>query len=223
MGGDYQWDFANVFAHWRLLGLGLGNTLRLAAICLGIGLFLGLFVGAGRYSRNPWFYWPATVFVEVFRNTPALVQIMWFFFALPILVPVDIDAFTAATLGLSLNTTAFAAEIYRGGIQSISPGQWEAARALGMGYPQQMRRIILPQAIKRMIPAFTNRGVELVKMTSLASVIAFGELIHQAKTMSTVYFNPIESYTVVAFMFFFLIYPGTLFLQYLERRLSIND
>ncbi len=223
MGGEYQWDFANVFAHWRLLWIGLANTARLAVLCLCSGLFLGLFVGAGRYSRNPLLYWPATVFVEVFRNTPALVQIMWFFFAFPILVPANIDAFAAAALGLSLNTAAFSAEIYRGGIQSISPGQWEAARALGMTYVQQMRRIVLPQAVKRMIPAFTNRGVELVKMTSLASVIAFAELMHQAKTMSTVYFNPIESYTVVAFIFFFLIYPGTLFVHYLERRLRRND
>ena len=86
--------------------------------------------------------------------------------------------------------------------QSISPGQWEAGKAIGMTYVQQMRRVILPQAIKRMIPAFTNRGVELTKMTSLASVIAYAELIHQAKTISTMNFNPIETSTIVAIIYF---------------------
>ena len=214
----HKWDFANVFSNWELLLVGLGNTFKLAVICLVVGLSLGLFVGAARYSRKRIFNWPATAFVELFRNTPVLIQIMWFFFALPILLPIDIDAFSAAVLGLAMNTVAFSSEIFRGGIQSIAPGQWEAGKALGMTFTQQMRRIILPQAIRRMIPAFTNRGVELVKMTSLASVIAFAELIHQAKTISTIHFNPIETYTVVAMIFFAVIYPFTLLVYRLERR-----
>ncbi|CAB1079206.1 ABC transporter, permease protein (cluster 3, basic aa/glutamine/opines) [Olavius algarvensis Delta 1 endosymbiont] len=219
MGGNaYNWDFISALLNWRLLSIGLVNTIKLAAVCLVCGLFLGLFVGAARYSKKWVFNWPATVFVEVFRNTPALVQIMWFFFALPILLPFDIDSFTAAFLGLMLNTVAFSAEIFRGGIQSIAPGQWEAGKAIGMTYVQQMRRVILPQAIKRMIPAFTNRGVELTKMTSLASVIAYAELIHQAKTISTMNFNPIETYTIVAVVYFFLIFPITLLVRRFEKK-----
>lgn len=220
---EHAWDFATVFESRRLLLIGLGNTLRLGLLCLAIGLAAGAFVGAARHARNPWLNWPATAFVEVFRNTPALVQIMWFYFAFPILVPFDIDPFAAATLGLSLNTTAFCAEIYRGGIQSLHRGQWEAARALGMTYGQQMRRVVLPQAVKRMIPAFMNRAVELMKMTSLASVIAFGELMHQAKAISTYNFNPIETYTVVALIFFALIYPLALAVQQVERRLRRSE
>jgi polar amino acid transport system permease protein len=219
---DHNWDFATVFQSRELLLLGLGNTVMLGLLCLAIGLTAGLVVGAGRYSRNPLFNWPATAFVELFRNTPALVQIMWFFFAFPIISPFDIDAFTAATLGLSLNTTAFCAEIYRGGIQSIHRGQWEAGKALGMSYAQQMRRVILPQAITRMVPAFMNRAVELMKMTSLASVIAFGELMHQAKTIATFNYNPIETYTVVALIFFALIYPVALIVHRVEHRLRRN-
>jgi polar amino acid transport system permease protein len=132
--------------------------------------------------------------------------------------PFEINAFTAAALGLSLNTTAFCSEIYRAGIQSIDKGQWEAAKALGMDYSRQMRRIILPQAIRRMVPAFMNRAVELMKMTSLASVIAYGELMHQAKTISTIEFNPIEMYTAVALIFFALIYPVAVLVQRLESR-----
>jgi polar amino acid transport system permease protein len=181
-------------------------------------MFFGFFVGLGRYSRSGWVNFPAGVFVEVFRNTPALIQIMWFYFAFPIISPFDIDAFAAAALGLGLNTTAFCAEIFRGGIQSIHRGQWEAGKALGMTYREQVWRIILPQAVVRMIPAFMNRVVELMKMTSLASVIAFGELMHQAKAISTYHFNPIESYTVVALLFFILISPFAFLVYRLENR-----
>jgi polar amino acid transport system permease protein len=215
---DYVWDFSAVVSYWPLLLTGLKNTVILAATCLFIGLFFGLFVGAARYSSKRIFNWPATVFVEVFRNTPVLVQIMWFFFAFPIISPFDINAFTAAALGLTLNTIAFSSEIYRAGIQSIHKGQWEAAKALGMTYTQQMGRIILPQAIRRMLPAFMNRAVELVKMTSLASVIAYGELMHQAKTISTTEFNPIEMYTSVALIFFCLIFPLTLLVHRFELK-----
>ncbi|TNE34360.1 MAG: amino acid ABC transporter permease [Alphaproteobacteria bacterium] len=215
---DYNWDFASILHNKHLLLVGLQHTLYLAAVCLVLGLSFGAIVGIGRYSRNPLFYWPATVFVEIFRNTPVLVQIMWFFFAFPIISPFEIDAFTAATLGLTLNTTAFSAEIYRAGIQSISRGQWEAGKALGMSYSQQMRRIILPQSIRRMIPAFMNRAIELMKMTSLASVIAYGELMYQAKIISTIEFNPIEMYTTVALIFFAIIFPITILVQQYERK-----
>ncbi len=220
---EHTWDFSSILASRDLLLVGLGNTIRLGVLCLVVGLTAGLFVGAARYSRNRLINWPATAFIEVFRNTPALVQIMWFFFAFPIISPFQIDAFTAATLGLSLNTTAFCAEVYRGGIQSIHKGQWEAAKAIGMSYSQQMRRIILPQAIARMIPAFMNRAVELMKMTSLASVIAFGELMHQAKAISTYNFNPIETYTVVALIFFIMIYPMAMVVQRVELHLRRSD
>jgi His/Glu/Gln/Arg/opine family amino acid ABC transporter permease subunit len=106
--------------------------LRIFAICLVLGLSLGLLVGLGRYSRNRWIHIPATIFVEFFRNTPVLVQILWFYFALPILLPFQISPLAAASLGISLNSAAFSAEIYRGGIQSIETGQWDGARALGM-------------------------------------------------------------------------------------------
>ena len=116
-----QWDFASVFANTDALLVGAVGTLRIFAICLVLGLSLGLVVGLGRYARAPWFHWPATAFVEFFRNTPVLVQILWFYFALPILLPFEISPLAAAALGISLNSAAFSAEIYRGGIQSIEP------------------------------------------------------------------------------------------------------
>ncbi|MGR3290034.1 MAG: amino acid ABC transporter permease [Paracoccaceae bacterium] len=213
---DYNWDFASVLANKALLFAGLKNTLILGSTTLSIGLFLGLFIGAARFSGKPLLYWPSTAFVEVFRNTPVLVQIMWFFFALPIIMPIDINAFTAASLGLTLNTAAFSSEIYRAGLQSIDKGQWEAGKALGMTYAQQMRRVILPQSIRRMLPAFMNRAIELFKMTSLASVVAFGELMYQAKIVSTIQFNPIEMYTSVALIFFAVLFPMTILVRRYE-------
>ncbi len=216
----YQFDFSAVIGNWKLLLIGLQNSIILGATCLVLGLSLGLIVGGMRYMRAPIVNWPATAFVEVFRNTPVLVQIMWFFFAFPIISPVEINAFTAASLGLTLNTAAFSAEIFRAGIRSVEKGQWEAGKAIGMTYIQQLRRIVLPQAIRRMLPAFMNRAVELMKMTSLASVIAYGELMHKAKQISTLEFNPIEMYTVVALIFFALIFPLALFVQRFELKLK---
>ena len=219
----YRWDFGSVFGNWQILAQGLIGTFELAVASLAAGLALGLLVGAARYSRTRLLQWPATAYVEVFRNTPVLVQIMWFFFAFPILAPFQVSAYTAAALALSLNTSAFAAEIFRAGIQSIARGQWDAARALGMSYPQQLRRIILPQAVKRMLPAFTNRGLELLKMTSLASAIAFPELLYAARTISTAHFNPIEAYTTVALIYFVIAWPLTQLVYAVERALRQQE
>jgi polar amino acid transport system permease protein len=219
---DYNWDFSSILLYKQLFWIGLQNTVILGSVCLVLGLFFGLFVGAARFSGKLWLYYPATVFVEVFRNTPVLVQIMWFFFAFPIIAPFRIDAFTAASLGLTLNTIAFSSEIYRAGLQSIAKGQWEAGKALGMSYSEQMRRVILPQSIRRMLPAFMNRAVELFKMTSLASVIAYGELVYQAKVISTIEFNPIEAYTTVALVFFAVLFPMTIIVRRFETNNSVG-
>jgi len=218
-----KWDFVSVFANTDALLAGLLGTLRLFAICLVLGLSLGLVVGLGRYARTRWLYWPASAFVEFFRNTPVLVQILWFYFALPILLPFEIGPLMAAALGISLNSAAFSAEIYRGGIQSIDRGQWDGARALGMGFIQAMRRIILPQAIKRMMPALTNRAIEIFKMSTLASAVAYVELLQQGKLIASLNYNPIEAYTTVAVIFFLLLWPLVQFTYVLERRLKRDE
>jgi polar amino acid transport system permease protein len=218
-----QWDFASVIGNTGALWVGLVGTLRIFAICLVLGLSLGLLVGLGRYAHTRWLYWPATVFVEFFRNTPVLVQILWFYFAMPILLPFEINPLTAAALGISLNSAAFSAEIYRGGIQSIERGQWDGARALGMSFAQAMRRIILPQAIKRMVPALTNRAIEIFKMSTLASAVAYVELLQQAKLIASLNYNPIEAYTTVAVIFFILLWPLVQLTYLVERRLKRDE
>ena len=168
----YQPDFTDILLNVDLLARGAWITIALWAIAFTFGLAVGLGLGLVRSSGNRWLSLPAAAYVEVFRNTPVLVQLVWFYYAFPVLTGWQMSGFTAAALGLALNTSAYCAEIYRGGIASIARGQWEAGRALGMGWSRLMRRIILPQAIRRMVPAFTNRGIELGKMTAIASVIA---------------------------------------------------
>ena len=218
-----RWDFASIFENTDALLVGAAGTLRIFAICLVLGLSLGLVIGLGRYARTRWLYIPATMFVEVFRNTPVLVQILWFYFALPILLPFEMSPLAAASLGISLNSAAFSAEIYSGGIQSIETGQWDGARALGMRWGQAMRRIILPQALKRMLPALTNRAIEIFKMSTLASAVAYVELLQQGKLIASLNYNPIEAYTAVAVIFFVFLWPLVQFSYFLERRLRRDE
>ena len=220
---NHRWNFDAVWANPEALLAGAAGTLRIFAICLVLGLTLGLLVGLGRVSRRQWIYLPASAFVEFFRNTPVLVQILWFYFALPMLLPFEISPLTAAALGISLNSAAFSGEIFRGGIQSLERGQWEGAQALGMTPGQAMRRVILPQAIKRMLPALTNRAIEIFKMSTLASAVAYVELLQQGKLIASINFNPIEAYTVIALLFFVFLYPLVQATYLLERRLREGD
>ena len=219
----YRWNFAPLLENADVLWAGALGTLRLFAICVVLGLGAGLVVALGRIARSRWIHAPATAFVEFFRNTPVLVQILWFYYALPILLPFEVSPLTAAALGISLNSAAFSAEIYRGGIESIDRGQAEAARALGMTAAQAMRRIVLPQALRRMLPALTNRGIEIFKMTTLASAVAYVELLQQGKLLASLNFNPIETYTVIAVVFFLCLLPLVQATYALERRLGRSD
>lgn len=220
---SYRWNFAPLLENTDVLLMGAVGTLRLFVLCMVCGMGLGLVVGLGRYARSRWAYVPASAFVEFFRNTPVLVQILWFYYALPLLLPFDIGPMTAAALGISLNSAAFSAEIYRGGIQSIERGQWEGARSLGMTHAQALRRIVLPQALRRMLPAFTNRGIEIFKMTTLASAVAYVELLQQGKLLASLNFNPIETYSVIAVVFFLCLFPLVQSTYALERRLKRSD
>lgn len=220
---QHTWDFATIAANWQVLWVGIKGTVFIFLVTVTLGLGGGLVVGICRYVRNRAVRWPASTFIEVFRNTPVLVQIIWFYYAFPILTGIDVNPFLAAVLGISLNTMAFSAEIYRAGIQSVEPGQWEAGKAIGMSYAQTLRRIILPVAVKRVLPALTNRGIEVFKMSTLASVVAYVETLNQAKLIADLNFNPIEAYTTVALIFFVILYPVVQGTYVLERMLRRSD
>src|SRR5690349_23143757 len=161
---EYTWDFKVVAGSLPVLLRGLVVTVELWMLALVMGFVLGLMISLARVSGRSWLNAPAIAYVEVFRNTPVLVQLIWFYYAFPIVLGQQLTPFVAAVLGLTLNTSAYCAEIFRGGIVSIARGQWEGAKALGMTRARTMRRIVLPQVLKRMLPAFTNRAIELAKV-----------------------------------------------------------
>lgn len=220
---QHNWDFVTIIQNWPVLWVGIKGTVFIFLVTVILGLAGGLVVGIARYAQSKLFRWPASAFIEIFRNTPVLVQIIWFYYAFPILTGIEVNPFLAAVLGISLNTMAFSAEIYRAGIQSIEPGQWEAGKAIGMTQSQTMRRIILSVAVKRVLPALTNRGIEVFKMSTLASVVAYVETLNQAKLIADLNFNPIESYTAVAIIFFVILYPVVQGTYVLERMLKRSD
>ena len=220
---EYTFDFQLVLDNYPVLLRGLLVTLALWAPCFVAGLVLGFGLSLARLSRHAWLRIPSLAYIELFRDTPVLIQLIWFFYAFPIIIGLQLSPFMAAVLGLTLNTSAYCAEIFRGGIESMAKGQWEGARALGMRHAAILRRIILPQVFRRMLPALTNRAIELAKVTSLASVLAVHELMYQGRLLSSTYYRPMEILTVVALVYFVIIYPGSFLSMQLERRLARRD
>ena len=218
----YQWDFTPVLANSGILAAGLVNTLKLTGTALAFGVPLGLGLALLRLSRWRMLSLPAGFVVEFFRTTPPLVQLFWFFFALPILVQVEMTPFVAAALTFSIQSAAFFAEVFRAGIVSIDRGQSDAARALGMTGAQSMRRVILPQAVKRMIPAFMERSIELMKTTTLVATISYADLLFQANELAQKTFRPLEVFTVTALIYFTVIYCASLVVHRIERRLAVS-
>ena len=217
---SYQWDFSIVWRNSGLLLRGLVGSLQLTGVALAIGLALGLLAAVARMAGLRPLRALVDIYVLVFRATPPLVQIFWFFYAFPIIIHVRFGAFEAAVLALSLQSGSFFAELFRAGIESIERGQWEAGRALGMNGSRVMRRIILPQAVRRMIPPFFNRAIELFKTTTLVSTIAYSELLYQAELLSSKTFRPLEVYTAVAVIYFSVVFVASLGVRSLERRLA---
>ena len=219
---SYQWDFTPVVANAPLLAQGLVNTLKVTGVSLACGLALGLVLALLRLSRPRVASWPAGFVIEVFRTTPPLVQLFWFFFALPLIVGIEMTPFMAAIVTFSIQSAAFFAEVFRAGIVSIERGQWEGALAIGMSRRQALRRIVLPQAVKRMIPAFLERSIELMKTTTLVATIAYADLLFEANEISQKTFRPLETFTVVALIYFVVIFAFSLLARRFERRLAVS-
>jgi polar amino acid transport system permease protein len=216
----YKWDFGSVFGHLDLLLVGLLGTVKIALISIVLGVVVGALLAAMRLSPNRWLRAPATAFVEFYRNTPPIVHFFWFFYALPILIGLSLDPYAAAVLALSTQSGAFYAEVFRGGVLSIERGQWEGARSLGMTNAQALRRVVVPQALRRMIAPFIERSFELTKTTALASTLAYAELLYQAQQVNSITFRPMEVYTTIAVMYFLLLFTASTLARIAERRLA---
>ncbi|KUL94648.1 ABC transporter permease [Bosea sp. WAO] len=215
----YTWSFAPIIQASDLFLWGAWITVVYTVGSIAIGLVLGLAVCFARLSGIGPLNWFAQGFQELFRCTPLLVQLLWIYYALPLLLGFDMPNWAAALLTLSLYAAAFYAEVFRGGIVSIDKGQFEAGAAIGMSGWQVMRRIILPQAIRRMMPAFINQSVTQFKNTSLVSVISVADLTYMASIVNGQTYRPLESYTVVAVLYFVILFPMMKFADYIEYRM----
>ncbi|WP_218239720.1 amino acid ABC transporter permease [Comamonas fluminis] len=216
----YEWDFSLLWTYKTLLLQGISYTLLFTAICVIGGLAVGLIAGLGRLSSNKWITTPLRAFVEVFRCTPVLVQLVWFYYALPVLTGIEMSAPMAAGICLSLYGGAFYSEIIRGGIISIDPGQTEAGQAIGMTRFQVMRRIILPQAFKRMVPPLMSQSIMQLKNTSLLSVLAVPDLLYQGQVIAHDTYRPLEVYTFIAVAYFIILLPATMWAKRIEQNHS---
>ena len=215
---NYEWDFRVAFFHPELWLKALAVTVGYAGATTALGLILGVVLGMTLLSR----YWimraPVSAFVQVFRCTPLLIQIIWFYYALPVAVRISIPAWLAAGMGMTFYMAAFSAEIFRAGIMSIDRGQWQAAKAIGMMPWQVMSRIVLPQATRRMMPPFVNQSVLQLKNTSLLSIIAVPDLMYQAQVFVSDTFRPLEIYTTLGVIYLIILYPMQKLAKRLERR-----
>ena len=216
-------DYDLIVQSIPILILGAGVTLQITLLSVGFGLLIGLFVGMARLSV----LWPlrtaARVYVDFVRGTPLLVQIFLTYFALPIVTGHRIDPFIAAITACSINSGAYVAEIVRAGIQSIDKGQMEAARSLGMTFPQAMRFVILPQALKRVVPPLGNEFIAMLKDSSLVSVIGFEELTRRGQLIIARTYGSFEIWMTVAVIYMIMTFTISRLVDWAERRFRTYD
>ncbi|MBQ9376217.1 MAG: amino acid ABC transporter permease [Schwartzia sp.] len=206
-----------------LLLMGAVVTVRITALSVFLGIIGGLFVGIARISGSRVLRLVSAVYVDFLRGTPLLVQIFLVYFALPVLTGQRINPFIAAIAACSINSSAYIAEIFRAGIQSVDAGQMEAGRSLGMTWGQTMRYIIVPQAFKRVIPPLGNEFIALLKDSSLVSVIGFEELTRRGQLIIARTYASLEIWVCVALIYLVMTISISRLVAWLERRFKTDD
>ncbi len=218
---DYQWDFGAVLAYWLMFLTGLWGTVAISALAILFGIVVGGLVAALRLSKSRVLRGIGIVYVEFYRNTPAIVHFFWVYYALPVVSDVRLGPLGAAVIALATQSGAFYAEVFRGGISSIVRGQWEGARAIGMSGPQILIRVILPQATRRMLSPFVERSFEIIKTSSLAATLAYGELLYQGMQVASITYRPLETYTILALIYFLLLFMLSSIAKWAEDLLEV--
>jgi His/Glu/Gln/Arg/opine family amino acid ABC transporter permease subunit len=219
-------DFAVVVANFKflivqgLIGVGpfIGGTLRLAIPAILLGFVLGIFVGLARLASAPWLRLPATVYVEFFRGVPLVMVIFWIWFIIPQLLRLPIPEYGVALTAFVIFEAAYFGEIVRAGVQSVPRGQVEAATALGMTATRTMAHVVLPQALKNMVPALVTQMIVLFKDTSLASIIGYVDLTKAAQIVNNREIKPFELYLFIAVVYWICTYSMSVMARRLERR-----
>ncbi len=204
------------------LGFGTfaGGTLRLALPAIVFGFILGVFVGLGRLASPRSLHIPATAYVEFFRGVPLVMVIFWFWFIIPVLLQTPLPEYWVALTAFVMFEAAYIAEIVRAGVQSVPKGQIEAAIATGLTNGQAMRHVILPQALRNMVPALVTQFIVLFKDTSLASIIGYVDLTKAAQIVNNREIRPFELYLFIAVIYWICAYGMSRYARYLKRRLS---
>ncbi|MGI9363841.1 MAG: amino acid ABC transporter permease [Rhizobiaceae bacterium] len=226
--GDWGWYVVNPMVPsgynnvWFLL-TGLYYTILLSVTAIMISIVVGLLVALPGLSENRYLRSFNRVYVELVRAVPILVLILWVYYGLPQLAGIAIGVFWAGVIALALSDSAFEAEIFRAGIQSIDKGQYEASHSISLSYLDTMRFVILPQAIRRILPALGNQLVYMLKMSSLVSVIGMQELTRKANELVVVEYRPLEIYTVLVLEYLVLILIVSAMVRWLERRMNAEE
>jgi His/Glu/Gln/Arg/opine family amino acid ABC transporter permease subunit len=202
------------------LGAFAGGTLRLAIPAIFLGFILGIFIGLARLARSRWIHFPATVYVEFFRGVPLVMVIFWFWFMIPTIIGKSLPEYSVALTAFVVFEAAYLAEIVRSGIQSVPRGQGEAAIATGLTRHQTMRLVILPQALRNMIPALVTQFIVLLKDTSLASIIGYVDLTKAAQIVNNREIRPFELYLFIAVVYWASSYGMSQLARRYERRMN---
>ena len=202
---------------------GLWGTLWISAVTVLLGFVMGVQVALVRMRRSKLLNAVSGVYIEVLRGTPILLQLYFFWIGLPKLVPFELSDTQCIVVALAVNASAFISEIIRAGIAAVDKGQWEAARSIGLSETHVMTHVILPQAVKNILPALCNEFISTVKGTSLASVFFVGELMTSFKTVQSATFLALQSLTIVGVIYFILNFVLSRLLKILERRLMVSD
>lgn len=212
----------------RFLIGGFWATIQLSLIAAALSMTIGLLVALPGMSTNRWIRLPSRIYIELVRAIPLLPMLFWVFYGLPVVMrsmgmPITIDAFWGAIITLAISDSAFTAEIYRSGIQSIPKGQTEAARTVGLTYNQTMRYVVLPQAIRRILPPLANQFIYIVKMSAFASVIGMQELTRRANELVVTEYRPLEIYTLLILEYLVLVLIISFFVRWLERKMGSDE
>ena len=215
-----NFDFSPIADNWRFFASGLGMTVLLSIVSAATSLLAGLVIALLRLYGPRWLRSLLVFYIDSMRALPVLVVLIWIYFAFPIIANVTFPPFWAALVALTLHIAAYAAEVIRAGIESIRPGQTRAALALGMSRAQILRKVLLPQAIVRMLPAFGSILTIAIKDTAIATVIAVPELMHRAETVAGQSYRPVEVFTAVMVAYFCILFPVTRGVDRLYRRFA---
>ncbi|VWB38724.1 polar amino acid ABC transporter inner membrane subunit [Burkholderia lata] len=218
---NYHFDFSFLAGSLGALLDGLKVTVVLAVAANAMGLVLGFALCLLAMSRWAIVRWPAQLFIEFFRCTPALLQIIWFFYCIPMMVDVFIDPVTMGVLALGLNLTAFNAEAYRAGVQAVPKEHLDAAVALGLRPWQRTIFVVLPQALRSAMPVLLTNGIGSLQQSALVAIVAVGDLMYVAKSIATEAYRPLETYSVVALAYFALSLPIAKLVHVIERRQDV--